>query len=521
MGEVIQFPAAQTEGIYALPLAVGSEFVVGQSCRLTLCPDITNDAREYAPEYIAFNADASPWLRGVRNRARQAGELLYGVRRQQIFDGSFDDIVLDVDAIGTAQKVTDIARMFGLSSPEHREAEQGLFVDCSRKIGEASRKNSWEYFKRTTQRYDAVSDQLYAHGMSVDAMIDNGISPVAEPEEVALRINDKVTHHTTKEIIKTPNAGTVATLRLAPCPEWAHESLRRNPKSAHGGYAPEIDKFMINFDTFDNVAQEVHHEQMAVAGTYITPEVMQEVLTSMQVVTRTAQMSRSEIHGTVGIIQNGGIDSVVDVIKQLDAAASIKSGKNIFIGEAVDEKHSKDYGVILEEAEQRRIEQESLALELAAYVEALHTRAVDHAVATQMVEKFIQEKLLDIVEKNPEQAEIIFNKETAERFTRASVLAKHGDHIAAEQLRAEARIEAPPSSSCGAGSCGLEGVEANSAEGLSLKKKLQAEDGDTIVKDKVRSCKSCGEKAIVYAYNKGKVNKACTNCNAFESKQTK
>lgn len=521
MGEVIQLHRQQLENGYQLQLAAGAEFIVGQACYISLCPEVTTDAREFVPSVIAFNADQMPHLREVRREARHYGVSVHAARKQQLLDGEFGEVVLDVDAIGTADKIAYVASMYGLGSPEHMEARQGLLVDCSRKIGEASRKNSWEYFSHTTQTYDAETDQLYAHGMSVDEMLLNGISPLAEAEEVLLRINDIVTHVTTKEILKSHESGPVATLRFSPCPEWAHQSLRNNPKSAHGGYAPEIDKLMVNFDTFDMVTREVHHEQLAVSGLYITPQIMQSVLQKMNIITTESPMSRSEIHGTVGVVPGNHMSSVLDVMQLLDREASETSGKNIFLGEVVTENHPKDYFLVMKESEARRVEQQALSEQLAAYVEQLHADNIDHAIATQMVEKFIQDKLLDIAETNPEKAAIIFNQQTAQRFERAAKLAGHGFMNEAAQLRSEARREAPPSSSCGAGSCGLESINMLSGEGISIKKKLQATDGDTIVKDTVRSCKNCGEKAVVYAYTNNKVNKACTNCSAFEQKRTK
>ena len=77
---------------------------------------------------------------------------------------------------------------------------------------------------------------------------------------------------------------------------------------------------------------------------------------------------------------------------------------------------------------------------------------------------------------------------------------------------------APPASSCGAGSCGLEEVGVIDKM---LQDDLKVEAGDTILRDTVRGCRSCGEKKIVYAFNKTKVNKLCEGCGAFESKKTK
>jgi ribosomal protein S27E len=531
MGEVLQFPSKvqETEGIDFLPIAVGAGLIVATKTvelalcppisgdELTDCPEVSNDPTDYAPEYLRFNADSSPWLRNIRLVSRHKGEALHASRREQVFEGNFEDIPLDVDAMGTAEKVAKIRDEYGEDSPQYKEVKPGLTRDYARKVAEAIRNGAWEKFGRTVQEYVPDDDELYADGLPVGDMINNGITPVAIAEELDLRINDKVTYDTTKHIIKTPEMPPTVTLYIKPCPNYAHESLKKNPKSAHGGYSPAIDKLMINLDSFNTETQEVYHDQLGVSGKYITPEVMQEVLFDLGIIKTLEPMSRTEIHATLGILQGADLPSIDVIIGLLDKKASEKSGKNIFIGDVVPEDHPKDYQIIYTESEMRRLQQVELTDKVVEYVEKLQEDGVDHAIATQLVEKYIQDAMLNIVEADPSQAEIIFDKPTAERFHRAQELKAQGRTDEAAEMIAYARKNAPAAGSCGAGSCGLELGANLSPQVLS---KLQVEAGDTVLIDTERPCNSCGNKTVVYAFNTSKVNKYCTSCDAFESTQT-
>jgi hypothetical protein len=247
---------------------------------------------------------------------------------------------------------------------------------------------------------------------------------------------------------------------------------------------------------------------------------MNRFLQELGTIQEGAELDRVGIHATQGIVRRAEIRSVLDVQRMLDQIASEVHGIEVFMAEEVAPGTVKDYEKIHIESAQRRKEQEGFTRELVAYVEELYETDVDHAPATHMVEKFIQEKLLEITSKNPEQAEIVFNKETADGFREAQWLQEQGRYDEAQALLEDTKMKAPAAGSCGAGSCGLEGVDKNSAEGKELAKKLGAEGSDEIVKDKERKCK-CGSKSIVYAYNKNKVNKLCQGCGVFESKRTK
>jgi hypothetical protein len=114
-----------------------------------------------------------------------------------------------------------------------------------------------------------------------------------------------------------------------------------------------------------------------------------------------------------------------------------------------------------------------------------------------------------VVKANPEQARVIFDDATADGLVLALEYRQKGMFDQALALETQIEARAPALSSCGAGSCGLAGVD--NKEAALLKKQLGAESGDTVLKDEVRRCK-CGSKSIIYAFNKKKVIKFCSNC---------
>jgi hypothetical protein len=498
MNNVIQFPERSHE--QWLPLAAtGTEGV--------------------AVEPFRIFAEHLPDLSAISEAARHEALAILDIHRQNLRDGNFESVPLDVDAMSTAARVAQVRETHGEGSLQHQEARVGLVLDCGRKWAEAFRKNSWEFFPTTVQTHDADTNHLYAHGFSVDDMMHNGLSPLAEAEETELRVNDYAHLHVNKAILGSPVSHDIAALRLSPCPDWAIESYKTNPKAAHGGYAPEIQKLMINYDTFNPVEGAVFHEQFAVSGTFITTEVMAAALQTLEAIDQDAVLSKTEIHGTTGIVPKEVVSNVVDVLRLLDQIATELHGVNVFLGEAVPVNFVKAYNRVYAESEARRQQQAQLAEELADYIEGLHEQDIDHALGTVLVERYIQRVLLDVARQEPGQAEIIFNQETADGFREVQHLESLGLIDQAKQRLETVEQQAPAASSCGAGSCGLEGVDKESKLGRELAELTQAEDGDEIVRDKERACK-CGKKEIVYAYNKTKVNKKCLGCGAFESKKT-
>ncbi len=482
--------------------------------------DVETNTCEYAPAFMAVNIENIAGIATVRYAARAEAEDLLADKRQRLFDGDFENIELDVDALGTAERVAEVKRIYGRHSEQYHQVWRGLVMDCSRKWGEAFRKNAWEFFDVTTQQHDIEANELYANGLSVDSMVRHGVTPVAEPEEADRRINDYVIQMTHKAAVQSELMASKAAVHVSVCPEWAIESYKTRPKAAHGGYAPGIKKLMVDYDWYDPKKGEVYHEQMGIPGLYIDDEVVNEMLVATGMTSGNVPLDKTQIHSTIGVVSRAECTGPEDVVRLLDELASAKHGVEVFLGELLPEGAVKDYGRVRIEAKERRKQQEKLSEELAHYVMSLQDSNVDHALATQMVEAYVQDKLLAVAQEDHEQAEIIFDKDTAARFRRAAELESMGRFDEAERERSVARVEAPDADSCGGGSCGLEKVDTASSEGKAIAKDLKAETGDKVVKDKERPCKNCGEMTVVYAYNATKVNKLCTNCGAFEHKKT-
>lgn len=448
------------------------------------------------PEICGCNADAVPWLGAVREQARAGAVRIVAERQQHLRDGEFDRVPLDVDALGTAAKLAAVGDTFGKASAEYADARAGLVLDCSRKWAEAFRKNTWEYFGVSTQQYDAESDMLFANGFSVDEMIYNGLSPLGEREETERRINDAVNLAGQKALLKNPQATGLALLHVSPCTDWAHCSYRGRPMAAHGGYAPEIDKLMVNFDLPDHASGTIYHEQVGVSGRYITPGIVAEAFSIMGIIEPGQPLGRTDIHATQGVVATELASSVFDFLRIADELASQRSGQEIFMGEVVAPTHPKDYTSVIAEATQRRDEQARLSEELTCYVEELHASDTDHALATVLVDKFVQDKLLAKAATDPELAEQVFNKATAERFHHAQLLESQGRQAEAEAEREQARQNAPAASSCGAGSCGLESV--SKAEQDKVKDLFGAKGDGEVIKDTERACPLCHQKKLYY-----------------------
>jgi ribosomal protein S27E len=502
MAEIIAFPE-QVER-YNLQLAAGAEdFVVGMI--------ITPERVEYEAGPSCLNVDDLLGFSQIRESARSEAYRIVEQNKQNLWEGLFDDVPLDVDAMGTISKVEKIGKIYGKQSAEYTVAHGGWSKDCRRKVAEICRKNGSEYFDVTTQTLDEATDDLYADGLSVGDMLRNGLSPLTEPEELDLRINDFVRLETHKILVKSSKSSEVAAFGIRPCPDWAIKDMYKNPKGAHGGYVPEIDKLMLDFDTFDSQNGQVFHEQIAVPGKLLNPDIINETYRRLQIIPYAQQLTRLEIHNTVGIVNRSKINEAVEFLELLDDVASEMHGFPVFVGEQVNENHPRDYNQFKVEAAKRRDEQEVLSQELQAYGEELYEKNTDHVLATLLIEKFLQDRLLATVVNDPEGAAMVFDNLTAAGFKQAIDLETQGKYMEAQNLRIQTRVAAPAVSSCGAGSCGLERV-LNGSDDAEAVKKLGFNPNSTLLDKGGRKCKGCNKEQVVY--DTVKKMKGCTKCGA-------
>ncbi len=493
---------------------------------------------EYSPVSPEFQAaQFMPDLMEDREIARIEARAILEHNRQLLRDGEFDAVPIPVDPLSTADLVIEAREKYGKGSIEHKTAEQALELDCHRLLLEAVRAKTWEYFPKSQQEYDPGTGYYYSHGYAIATIVDNGLSPVSEAEEVDRRLNEAVEERTymsigrrllgnTVEVNPVPEIVNVAT--ISPCTNWALQRYKDGKTDGFGGYVPSKDRRMIRNVRFDSTLGYREEDQIGASGDYWDDDVISDSLHILDSRLEGVDMDRTYVHGTQ-MVTNREI-GVWDYAELFDILASKKHGVTIFMGELVEDGHPRDYEAAKLEAARRQAETLAASQSLAGDILVLAESGIDHWAANAFVEELVKKEMLTICEAEPEKAAEMFDEATVDGLKEVQRLISIGDDVAAQLLRKQVEFNAPRPEFCGAGSCGLESVDPNSAEGKELYKKVGAEEGDIVLRDVVRACDECGKKGgVIYAFvrrkedtqGKSKVNKYCQNCEAFEHKMTK
>jgi hypothetical protein len=219
------------------------------------------------------------------------------------------------------------------------------------------------------------------------------------------------------------------------------------------------------------------------------------------------ELTVDEMLATQLISINGG--DVMDFVRILDDKASEVHGINLFMGEAVPDNHPKDYGKFIEESVGQRSEFEPLSDQLADLQIDLTNKGADDQLAESLINHFLKTELLVLSKNNPELAEAIFDKATAEGFAKVARLEASGRHIEANWLQAHVEKNAPEVSYCSGGGGGCKELE--SVNPLSLTGKLAVDLGlrGTMVHNTVAACTNCNEKQLHHDYHGNTVCVAC------------
>lgn len=469
--------------------------------------------------YVAV--DSLPEVAAYRQEVRDSAWAMVDQRHQDLVAGHEASVPLAIDALSTAEAVLAARNTYGLESREFQEKRAGLELDCLRLVAEWYRKKRPEYFPPVRQFFDAETGDFFSHGLSIRQMTENALRPIDEdPEEVIRRVNERVENETPLIIKKLGSftLNTVGIRTISECTDKAITDFNQDmkdgrPHQGYNGYVPEIEKVMVRDIKFDPKTGDRLEEQIGLPGLYINHFVIQEALRQRGVETGT--MDKTELHGNQLLVE----DNLIEFVALLDEVASKEWCTNIFMGEEVPSGFQKNYANIRGEAANRQEGLKDMAATVATFIMDLAEDKFDKRKAPAHVETFVKKLLLNMAKNDLELAPQIFDEHTARGLKEVVYLESIGNKQAAFDLLQEVEERAPGGGYCSGGSCGLETVNISSQEGKDLLKKLKAEDGDTVVKDKERACK-CGKKSIVYAYNKNKVNKYCESCHAFESKQT-
>lgn len=464
--------------------------------------------------------DDIPEVGELRLQARTDAWNLVEQRRELQHAGDIAGIPLTIDALSTAEKVIEINQHLSEESVAYQKRLAGLQLDTLRLVAEWHRKLRPEYFEPVRHKYDPSGD-FYSHGLSIRQMTENALTPISDnPEEIARRVNERVEDATPHILRKVGGfaLGQVGIRTISQCTDKAIKDYQHDidtgaPHDGYGGYVPEIEKVMIRDMRFDEETGDRLEEQIGLPGTTITHFVIQEALRRRGVETK--GMGKTEIHGAQLLVK----DDLLDFVQLLDQVASEEWCVPIFMGERVDSDHPKNYIAIRSEAHERQQGLKDLADTTAQFVLDLARDGYDKRKAPAKVEAFVKKQLLNLAKQDLSLAPQMFDEKTRDGLAEVIRLESLGRYQEAFDQFEAVEKAAPGGGYCGAGSCGLENVNLFTTEGRALREKLKVEEGDTVVRDTERAC-SCGEKKIVYAYNKNKVNKYCEGCGAFESNQT-
>lgn len=466
-----------------------------------------------------ISADALEGVARTRAQAdRESAELLE-TAAQNLREGAMEKVHYGVNPLTTAIKWHEIRQRHGQESPQFKDIDEAFTLDVERYVAETERLLTWEYFPPVRQDRDETQETYTYKGIELQAAVDNGVTPLVSEEQIAIRFaerREEVTSYVVGGLGKLilnaagvnkpiePRKQRIAQLTTSQCPEEAIKDHKMV------GYAGKVKKLMIRELEFELADGNRWQSQIGLRGDIITPEVVNEANQILGVVDQDDYLGRTETTGLQMLTKQE--NALFQYVALLDHVATKTSGKNIFMGEVVPETHTKNYAAIPAIAAERQATQAEEVVALKGYILTLAHKKEDGWHANYLIEQFISERMKDKYERNPEGAQVIFGKETADTFRVALSLEQRGQIEEAEVLRQEARVNAPNVGGCGAGSCGLEAVDGGDLEGLRASKLLGTKNNKDLLRDTERSCQDCGAKKLYY--DKKRANTACVQCKA-------
>ena len=469
------------------------------------------------PEVIMVRADGIPEIHDGRERRREEALAVMGERYELKEQGREDEIPLEVNALGTANRVEAAKIIYGEGSPEHEAALELLHEDVTRLVGEAFRRLAAEYFPPLEHTFNEQEDAFFAHGYSTAEMTRNGLTVSTHDEEGFRRVNEFVEDGTTIDFFKLDEyqgrpIDEWRILSISECANWAIRKYQQHQEegksSGYGGYVPVIEKMALRMFSFDTEACIRYEEQMLMAGNVVTHETIVDALQDADQLEEGDRPDKTRLHGMQFIVHQSVFANVLDVASFLDSAAMRRHGAAIFQGEFVDpEQHHMDYSRIPEEARARQEQQKEVVAELMGYVLKLKEMGISDKQSLKRVAGFLDNLMHERAQADPDLAEVMYDKNTADNYRLYNQLLadaeSYGDNDprrkqvlsqAQEQLE-KTREEAPDIDFCGA-ECGIDELEVVekifykwAQQLLELRARQEKQDNAT---DK-SSCDSCGE----------------------------
>ncbi len=422
----------------------------------------------------------------------------------------FEEVNYVIEANNDAHRYLDSLAQFGPNDPRTIADRQVLRDNCQKAVHEAARKWSWELFEPFTQDY-GVDQKAFKAGSRLmrDAVYD-GLTHLTPRQQQEISVREFVENATHDMLPFLPIKTGDWLLTISP------SATHKDAKEM--GYVPSIDKFMIrevrlveSGDDEGGVQKEVR--QIAVPGTYITLDIINEFLMSTGVVDYA--LERHEMVGQQIIVDGEKTSDLIEVLKVLDDMAG-----GTYIGEQAEGE--RDYESIEAQAEERQAKLEYLTDELFEYSIELALNNADPFRAKDMIKGRIDQEFKQISRHDPEFARECYDDVTADLFQRALEYEYKEMHELAQEARAFADEQAPPLLICEAGSCNLKDAlylsqEVQDARKKGLSGKLLEWSGGRCKNPNCESNKVANmfkKSKIMLEENTGK--KACTSCDAAD-----
>ena len=449
-----------------------------------------NEASLYTADIL--RADEDPLLRHERTRAEARANAILARKLEESLSPT-QEVLPQVDAIGSARLAVSAYERFGADSPEYSDAYEYLATDSSRYVGEVMRAKTWEYFSPLEHGWDA-SAGLTTFGRANRSILENGLNPTAPTEEVARRRNEYIENETHRAIVDSGVAESHWCLTISMC--------------AHGdidGYDHDSQKMMfrgMHFD-IDNLGafRRAASEQLGVKGHVFDDKFINEALRELGVIDDTQQLDRTDILNTQVLVPKDRFSDVIEFVQHLDDRAE----GVVFMGEKTQQKG--DYSSVKEQAAQRELFQRDMAAQVRDAALTFAVQGLDADIAKARLHALADRLAHQACSDNPDLAQDVFDGRTQDKYAEALVFEVSGDLEQAQELRNDAQSNAPEAMACGNGSCGLESAStAESARAHSLG--LSPLDTGGYLQDKKRACKNCGRKRLIYGHN----GSACIGC---------
>lgn len=489
-------------------------------------------------------ADEVPALYDARQQADEEAAAIYEGYMRSVRQGEVLGVPLDSDSLSAGERALEARRQHGQDSAEFLTIRQGVVVNFQRYLAEAWSKLGSEYFLPLWQPYDQRQHDYVSYGVAITPMMARGITPLAEPEQVPLRnaeYRENATNLRLGQLVMSAAGvelagqstqqlalprelrdGPVSAFTISECPEYIVERYRRDEQlgiqRTYSGYAPQVEKIMLRCTTIDGWSGGRFVEQMGVAGDLYGHDTIVSYLEQRGAIIEGTVPTKTEVLG-MQLVTNDQ-RGVIGMVQDLDAIASAKLGRPVFLGRLAEAATERDYASIPSLAAERQRRQMADAEKLADYSMELAEAGIEHAIGNKMVDELMKVLMHEAAKHDPEMAAMAFDEKTAQTYREAQTARQTGNNDMARIKEEEAMRNAPEPDGC-SGACEVRNVDAESGEGQHLASLLKAKNGDRIAVDesKTRRCK-CGGK-IAYAYSMVKVNKLCLDCGAFESRSTK